>query len=73
MAIRMFTRSWTETGRGYQLLEGVLLGFSNTHATSSVALRLARAVSIRDLCSVNSTRGGNLVQAIQVIPLSFMF
>lgn len=62
----MHTQMWLTTGRGFTGVLGGLSGFSNTYPHASDMLRTVRAACVRDVCAHDSTRGIELVRAIQV-------
>ncbi len=62
----MHTQMWLTTGRGFNGVLGGLSGFYNTYPHASPMLRTVRAACVRDVCDHDSTRGVELVQAIQV-------
>lgn len=68
MSLKMHTRMWLETGRGFNGVLGGLLGFPSAHPHASDMLRTVRASCVRDVCAHDSTRGMELVRAIQVRP-----
>ena len=66
LALKMHTRMWLKTGRGFNGVRGGLLGFANSYPHASGVLRTVRASCLRDVCAHDSTRGVELVRAIQV-------
>ncbi|KAL0048382.1 hypothetical protein WJX82_001959 [Trebouxia sp. C0006] len=65
LALKMHTQMWLTTGRGFNGVLGGLSGFYNTHPHASPMLRTVRAACVRDVCDHDSTRGVELVRAIQ--------
>lgn len=66
MALRMQTQLWRVTGRGWGPLLGGLTGFANAHPHAGPLLQVARAACLRDVCQHDSSKGVELVMAMQV-------
>lgn len=62
----MHTQVWMTTGRGFNSVLAGLSGFSNAHPHAGDMLRMTRGACMRDVCRHDSSRGVQLVRAIQV-------
>lgn len=66
LALKMHTQMWLTTSRGFNGVLGGLSGFSNTYPHAGDMLRTVRASCVRAVCAQDTTRGVQLVRAIQV-------
>lgn len=66
VGLKMYCQLWMTTGRGFNSLLAGLSGFAHAHPHAGDMLRTVRAVCVRDVCRHDSTRGLELVRAVQV-------
>lgn len=68
LGLKLHTQLWMTTGRGFNSLLGGLSGFPHAHPHAGDMLRTVRGACLRDVCRHDSSRGVELVRAIQVQP-----
>ncbi|KAL3139450.1 hypothetical protein ABBQ38_003780 [Trebouxia sp. C0009 RCD-2024] len=65
LGLKLHTQLWMTTGRGFNSLLGGLSGFPHAHPHAGDMLRTVRGACLRDVCRHDSSRGVELVRAIQ--------
>lgn len=71
VGLRLQCQLWMTTGRSFNSLLAGLSGFAHTHPHADDMLRTVRAVCVRDVCRHDSSRGVELVRAMQVHTLAY--